>query len=85
MLKTVTAPLVVERQPVSGLCDRIEAILRDHDKAGARALLPELRALRERVARLRGLSPDFAELGLGPFVIAAAELAGRGEEFAAFA
>jgi hypothetical protein len=24
-------------------------------------------------------------LGLGPFVIAAAELAGRGEEFAAFA
>ncbi|HAK96066.1 MAG TPA: hypothetical protein DCM87_14005 [Planctomycetes bacterium] len=85
MPKTVAAPGVVETMPVSELCDRIEEILRDNDKAGARALLPALRALRERVARLRGLSPDFAGLGLGPFVIAAAELAGRGEEFAAFA
>lgn len=85
MPKTVAAPRTAEKIAVSELCDRIEEILRDNDKAGALALVPKLRILRERVARLRGLSPEFAGLGLGPFVIAVAELAGRGEEFSAFA
>ncbi len=85
MPNTVAAPRAVKTIAIGDLCDRIEEILRDNDKAGARALMPKLRVLRERVARLRGLSPDFAALRLGPYVIAVAELAGRGKEFAAFA
>jgi hypothetical protein len=85
MPEAVVARKNMERLAIGDLCDRIEEILRDNDKIAARALIPTLRIFRERVARLRSMAPDFATLGLGPYVVAVAELAGRGEEFAAFA
>ncbi len=85
MPEAVVARKSMERIVISELSDRIEEILRDNDKAAARALIPKLRILCERVARLRRMAPDFATLGLGPYVIAVAELAGRGDEFTSFA
>lgn len=85
MPEAVVARRTMERIVISELSDRIEEILRDNDKVAACALIPKLRILCERVARIRGMAPDFATLGLGPYVVAVAELAGRGEEFAAFA
>ena len=70
---------------MSDLCDRIEDVLRDGDREEAEALLPELRVLCKKLARLRRFSAELAGVGLSKYVMGIAALAGRAEEFAEFA
>ena len=70
---------------VSEFCDRVEEVLRTSSREGARALLPDLRAMARRIDRLRSLDPSCSGIGLSKYVIAVAALAGRREEFAAYA
>ena len=64
---------------------KIEEVLAEHDFDGARALLPDLRILRDKLRKLRACGLELAEAGLSKYVVAVATLAGRGDEFAEFA
>lgn len=73
-----------ERIDFGVLCDRIEDVLRECDREGARALMPQIRLLSAKLARLRRLGADFATVSLSEYVRAVARLAGGEEECASF-
>ena len=78
-------PRSKEKLVMSVLCERIEDVLKDGNKEGARALMPQLSLLAGKLRRLRARGADFSGLGVSEYVHAVAALAGRADEFAEFA